>query len=221
VPGGADATRRDLTVSSEDFAAQVAWLSQNGYTSVTLAQVDAATRKLYTLPKKPVVFTFDDGYADVFENAVPILQQYSMVGSFAVVPGFLGSPDYATWSQVEAAKKGGMEIVSHTENHFDGSSAKFDAEYIKSNLEQSLRELDAHLGTVPRVLVYPYGHSTAAYVEVAKEVGFTMALTTRFGHYVDLDDLMHTARVRVHGGETLERFVEILTGEKKTAVGVQ
>lgn len=215
LPGDADALRRDLTVSAEDFETQVAWLSQVGYVTVSLAEVYQATQGKLSLPPKSMVFTFDDGYADAFTFAVPILQKYHMRGSFAVVPGFLGLPDYATWDMVQSAQNAGMEIVSHTENHFDGSSAKFDAKYIQENLEQSLRELEARLGPIPRVLVYPYGHYTTEYIRIAQQVGFVMALTTRYGRQVDMRNLMLTPRVRVHGHGTMEKFEESITGIKR------
>lgn len=215
LPPDADALRRDLTVSAQDFETEVAWLSQRGYSSVSLAEVYQKTQGTGSLPVQPVVFTFDDGYADVFQVAVPILLKYHMRGSFAVVPGFLGQPDYATWDMVEAAHKAGMEIVSHTENHFDGSSTKFDAQYIRQNLEQSLRELETRLGSVPRILVYPYGHYTQEYIKVAQQVGFVMALTTHYGRHVDVHNLMLTPRVRVHGFETMEKFEESITGIKR------
>lgn len=215
LPPDADGMRKDLTVSAGDFAAQVQWLASRGYTSVTLEQVYLATQKKFSLPPKPIVFTFDDGYGDVFVFAVPVLQKYGMVGSFAIVPGFLGTPDYGTWADVSTAKAVGMEIVSHTETHFDGSSSKFDSAYIQQNLEQSLASLENHIGPIPRILVYPYGHFTPEYIAVAERVGFTMALTTRFGMHVDPAGLMHTPRVRVHGAESLDKFIEILTGKKK------
>ena len=211
LPPESDGVRKDLTVSPQDFVAQVAWLARNGYTSVSLQDVYLATQHTFTLPRKPIVFTFDDGYADVFAHAVPVLQQYGMVGSFAVVPGFFGTPDYATWANIISAKSLAMEIVSH----FDCSSPKFDSAYIEYNLRESLTDLESHIGPVPRILVYPYGHFTPEYVAVAERVGFTMALTTHFGTRVNPADLMHTPRVRVHGSEPLDKFIEILTGKKK------
>lgn len=216
LPSDADPMRVDLTVSPHGFALQVEWLADHGYTSVTLQDVYLATQKKLTLPPKPVVFTFDDGYADVFAFAVPVLQKHGMVGSFAIVPSFLGTPDYGTWADVSMAKQLGMEIVSHTENHFDGASPKFDATYIQQNLQQSLQELEANLGPVPRILVYPYGHFTPQYIAAAEHVGFVMALTTHFGTAINPDDLMHVPRVRVHGEETLEKFAEILTEKNKS-----
>lgn len=216
LPTDADSMRKDLTVSPSNFVEQVQWLASHGYTSVTLQQVYLATQKQFTLPSKPVVFTFDDGYADVFAFAVPVLQKHGMVGSFAIVPSFLGTPDYGTWADVSMAKQLGMEIVSHTENHFDGASPKFDATYIQQNLQQSLQELETNLGPVPRILVYPYGHFTPQYIAVAEHVGFVMAVTTHFGTAINPDDLMHVPRVRVHGEETLEKFAEILTEKNKS-----
>lgn len=71
LPPEADNVRRDLTVSPEAFEAQLRWLSGQGYEAVSLEQIYLATQGQLLLPKKPVVFTFDDGYADVFLEAVP------------------------------------------------------------------------------------------------------------------------------------------------------
>lgn len=210
LPDNPDEIRKDLTVSKKDFAEQAKWLKDNGYTSLTLEQVFQATQGAFQLPAKPVVFTFDDGYEDVFVNAVPVLLRHGFVGSFAVVPGLAGKPDYATWDQIQNTKQLGMEIVSHTFNHFDGSNKEFDAQYIKTNLEISLAELDNLVGKVPRILVYPYGHYTREYISVARQVGFTMALTTQFGRYVDPKNLMETPRVRVHGEQSLKTFIKNL-----------
>lgn len=213
LPLGADSIRQDLTVSVSDFETQVSWLHEAGFTSITLEQLYMATQGTFVMPKKPVVFTFDDGYSDVFEYAVPVLKKYGYVGSFAVVSGFIGSPEYATWVQVLAARQGGMEIVSHTYDHFDGSNQKFSKEFIRKNLELSLSDLDSHIGSVPRILVYPYGHYTPMYMEAAREAGFVMALTVHFGTAVRLDNLLETPRVRVHGNQAMDTFKKNVSGK--------
>ena len=76
-------------------------------------------------------------------------------------------------------------------------------------------EIDAHLGHVPRILVYPYGHYTDEYVNGAKQAGFVMGLTTAYGQFIRSDSLMTTPRVRVHGAGTLDKFIETLTGIKQ------
>lgn len=217
-PEGGDGLRRDLTVSPENFEAEVAWLAKTGYSAVTLADVFLAASHEKVLPKKPVVFTFDDGYSDAIRIAVPILAKYGFVGSFAVVTQFPGTTNgsntYATWDEIRAAKDSGMEIVSHTQNHFDGTSAKFNDQYVFDNLSGSRADLARELGSASDILVYPYGHFSQAYITEAKKAGFVMALTTAFGEWVNPENLMEVPRVRVHGQEPLDRFIEILTGVK-------
>ena len=62
-----------LYVSPTEFAAQVDWLEQQGFTAVTLSDVWHNWHDGVSLPKRPVVFTFDDGYRSVATEALPIL----------------------------------------------------------------------------------------------------------------------------------------------------
>ena len=208
LPEHADQLREDLTVSEENFEQQVKWLYENGYTTVNLEQVYQSSEGRFVLPKKPVVFTFDDGYSDVFTYAVPILQKYGYAGSFAIITQYVGTADYATWSEISKAKSGGMEIVSHTQNHFDGSNGKFTPDYIYDNLSGSRKDLSDHLGESSRILIYPYGHYTGLYIDEARKAGFEMALTVRFGKYVDPENIFEVPRIRVHGHQNFEKFKE-------------
>jgi hypothetical protein len=152
LPENPDALRQDLTVSPEDFAKQVAWFKQQGYTSVSLADVNEAVLVGKALPKKPIVFTFDDGYADVFEYAVPVLKSAGYTGSFAIITELPGVTEngnsYASWDKINEAKRDGMELVCHTVNHFDGSNIiKYNDSYIKTNLTKCREDLKTHTST--------------------------------------------------------------------------
>src|SRR4051812_13406891 len=65
-PADADRFLRDLTVTRANFEAQVKWLKDQGYTSITPDQLIAALWHGKKLPKKPIMFTFDDGYANAW-----------------------------------------------------------------------------------------------------------------------------------------------------------
>ena len=56
------------------FAAQVGWLAGHGYHAVTLQQVFDSWRGAGTLPPRPVVLSFDDGYLSQVTNALPVLK---------------------------------------------------------------------------------------------------------------------------------------------------
>lgn len=72
--GGQSRSRYD--VPAKDFAAQMQYLAQHGYTTVSVDQIAAALRSQAELPPCPIAITFDDGYRVTYENALPILQQY-------------------------------------------------------------------------------------------------------------------------------------------------
>ncbi len=205
-----DPLRKGLTVSPEDFEAQVKWVFTQGYKSISLNDLYLYSKSQKSLPKKPVIFTFDDGYEDAFTNAVPILQKYGFTGTFGIITGFAGSQSgtntYATWDTITAAQNNGMEIVCHTENHFDGSNPKYSKDYILNNFNNCQKSIITHLGNLKPYLIYPYGHYTDMYLEQVRNAGFVMGLTVHEGSNINLENLMQVPRVRVSGGEALEDF---------------
>ena len=70
-PPGADVYRRDLSVAPADFEAQLAWLRDQGYESITLTDLVYNLALGWPLPDEPIVITFDDGYVDNYTNAFP------------------------------------------------------------------------------------------------------------------------------------------------------
>jgi peptidoglycan/xylan/chitin deacetylase (PgdA/CDA1 family) len=160
-----------------------------------------------------VIITFDDGYADTFANAVPILQAHGMVGSFAVITGFVGTRDYASWQQVNAAQASGMEIVSHSFNHINFGSSAYQDSYREWSIAGAQSALAQDAGDRTRTFVYPYGHLTPGTEKILAAHGYTLAFTTTYG-LVNLgggasgsgQDPLALPRVRVSGGEPLDAF---------------
>ena len=214
-PPKASPMRQDLTVATADFADQAKWLSEQGFTSITLEDIYLYSQGKFALPKKPVVFTFDDGYDDVFLNALPILKQYNFIGSFAIITRYPGEKQgdnfYASWPEIAAAHDAGNEVVSHTQNHFDAHDKKYSADFISQNLAGSIEDIKNHLGFTTNVLVYPYGHYTPAEITTAKSLGFVIGFTIHEGEQIDLNNLMEIPRIRVHGKENIETFKKILS----------
>jgi len=214
-PATANGVHRGLTVSAEDFETQVKWLFENGYKSVHLLDILSMTEGKFIMPRKAVIFTFDDGYQDVFQNAIPILQKYGFTGSFGIISQWAGTVSgdnvYASWDQIKTAASQNMEIVCHTQNHFDGSNPKFNADYIFQNLSGCQQDIKNYLGSAEPVLIYPYGHYNAQYREQARKVGFTMGVTVHEGNIINIDNLMEIPRVRLHSHEDFELFKKLIT----------
>ncbi len=113
----------DLTVTAHDFAAQLAYLSTHGYHAIKLVDLFNTLYYGRPLPPRPVILTFDDGYADNYTDAFLLLRRYHMVGEFYIITGFVGTTlgvnTYVTWPQVEAMAAAGMDMESHTVSHPD------------------------------------------------------------------------------------------------------
>jgi peptidoglycan/xylan/chitin deacetylase (PgdA/CDA1 family) len=120
-PPGADAYRIELSITPDIFRAHMQYLEDEGYTPVSLYDLDAALIRGAALPAKPVILTFDDGHIDHYTNVFPILKEYGFTATFFVITARLDerNADYINWEQAEEMATTGMNIEPHTKNHFD------------------------------------------------------------------------------------------------------
>jgi peptidoglycan/xylan/chitin deacetylase (PgdA/CDA1 family) len=176
------------------FEAQLKYLKAQGYETITLSEMNRAFLGAFPLPEKPVILTFDDAYADFYANAYPLLKKYQAKANLSVITGMIGG-DHLTWEQILEVSGKNVEIVSHTQNHLDLSSAS--AETVRSELSTSRDELIKQVGNVPRFLVYPSGKYSDDVIAVAKELGYLGALTTEWGKEISTRYYFEIPRVRV------------------------
>src|SRR4051812_16060118 len=81
-----------LTVSTEQFARQMAWLHRRGYRTITPMQWLAFGTRSEPLPPKPVMITFDDAYADLETTALPIMVSFGFTGVIFSITERMGLP---------------------------------------------------------------------------------------------------------------------------------
>ena len=193
-----------LSVTPSDFATQMDWLAQNGYHTITTEDLYTYLNRHGGLPSKPVILTFDDGYADFYTTALPILRSHDFVGVSYVVSGFVGWPGYMTSAQIREADRSGMEIGSHTVNH--PNLASLPAAAVWSQLTQSKVFLEQVLGHQVTSFCYPSGKYTPAVNSAVAAAGFHDATTTGFGYSYTIANRYVWSRLRVSGGETLDTF---------------
>lgn len=106
------------SVSVEKFAAQMKWLKENGYETVSVDQIAAAVRGQAALPPKPIAITFDDGWRNQFTLAKPILDQYGFKATFYLVTNYLSSTTtFMSWQDVAVLNAEGHWIGSHSVSH--------------------------------------------------------------------------------------------------------
>jgi peptidoglycan/xylan/chitin deacetylase (PgdA/CDA1 family) len=197
-----------LSVTPPDFAAQMDWLTSNGYHPITTEDLYAYLNGTRGLPSRPVILSFDDGYADFFTTALPILRSHDFKAVAYVVSGFVGRPGYMNAAQVLEADRSGIEIGSHTINHADLSRTS--AGGVRIQLSGSKQALEHLLGHPVVAFCYPSGKFNSNVVSAVMAAGYHDATTTGFGFPHALSDRYVWGRVRVSGGERLDKFASDL-----------
>ena len=112
-----DDTDDVYTVPVKKFTAQMDYLLDAGYTPISLLDYLRAKKGKQELPERPIIITFDDGYADNYTTVLPILEERGMKATMFMVTYDIGQPDYLSWDQLRDMQSRGIEIGSHTANH--------------------------------------------------------------------------------------------------------
>lgn len=157
-----------LWVKADDFRAQLTYLRDHGYTSITFSDWRDAEKGIKSLPPKPVLITFDDGYMNNFELAYPLLREFGMKGCIFLVYETMDkhngwhNPDtepwlkMLTWQQIrEMQESGTIEFGSHTMKHRNLSETS--ADDVRWELVESKKRLEDKLGREMVGFAYPYG----------------------------------------------------------------
>jgi peptidoglycan/xylan/chitin deacetylase (PgdA/CDA1 family) len=214
-PVASDRLGYNLSVTPADFAAQMQWLVTNGYHTIFPSELNAAMTQGTPLPTKPIVLTFDDGYRDFFDQAWPVLKQYGLKASSAVITNFVDKGDrgdtmYMNWNMVkELDRSGTVEIASHTLSHPDLSRTAPAQRW--QELSQSKQIIEQQIGHPCTAFVYPSGKYDGATVSDASRAGYQIAFTTNDGKVrvpQDSGAMLVLPRVRIAGGTTIPVFAK-------------
>jgi peptidoglycan/xylan/chitin deacetylase (PgdA/CDA1 family) len=195
-----------LSTSPDDFKTQMSYLAEHGYHPITLTALRAYLSEGQPLPDRPVVLTFDDGYADLYTEAFPVLKRHHFKAVAYIVSGFVGRAGVnVTADQVREMDRYGIEIGAHTVNHVDltkaGSALGFEVSGSKTSLE-------AIVGHPVLDFCYPSGRFNPQVIQAVQAAGFESATTTQSGAAHSLSDRYTWSRVRVSGSESLDDFVK-------------
>ena len=193
----------ELYVTRPDFHRQMDWLDRHGYEAVTLETVADAWYDGGTLPAKPVVVSFDDGYRPQFTYALPELRRHGWPGVLNLKAE--GSDLYP--SNVEAMIAAGWELASHTINHQDLTT--LDAAGLKEELSGSRAILRREYGVPVKDFCYPAGQFDSTVIEAVREAGYVTA-TTEISGYADRDSPYELARFEILGSSGVGGMVEDL-----------
>ena len=200
----ADKIGTNLSVPPENFKAQIDYLKNNGYATVTFQQfLDFPTKKL---PDKPIILTFDDGYLDGYDAAFQNLKANGQVAVFYIITDFLGRPDQMTEAQVKEISETDMEIGSHTLNHPD--STKLSPDKLNDELTKSKSILEALTKKNVISFCYPSGQHNAEVDTAVKNAGYLTATTTSLAISSTSENKYTLSRLRIDPTDSLAYFAD-------------
>lgn len=197
-----------LSVLPPDFQAQMSYLKDHGYSTITMRDLDLALTGRSKLPPKPVALSFDDGYEDFYSTAVPVMRRLGLTATNYVPTMLVGRPNYMTWSEIQALDEEGFEMAAHSQFHVN--VAQMPVGRARVEIFGAKSDLESRLGHEVVDWAYPYGGFSLTTVQLVHQAGYLSGATTRPGGWHDVAQMPLLTRVRVNGGESLEQFARNL-----------
>lgn len=208
-----------LRVPPEMFEAQLRWLRDHGWTFRTVSEL---VNNWGAQPEKTVALTFDDGFRDNLEFALPLIEKYDAKATLYLVwdrnidwaPNkkkhhdsgeLLTEPKLNNEEVKQLVASGRFELGGHTLTHLN--MAKSDRETKRRELSDSKRQIEAQFQTLVRSFAYPFGLYLPDDVELVRDAGYSSAVTVKSG--IDTDsspDMLQLRRVKIGGKESLRDF---------------
>ena len=171
-------TPASTSISPEAFKSHMEYLDAH-HTVVSLQDVVSAIQHNSTLPENAVAITFDDGYANILDNAHPILADLGFPYTVFINPDEIGvGPKQLTWEQVIAMHNDGVVFANHTLDHLHmlngeqvmGERARL--EKVWQNVESAEKKIEDKLDISLKYLAYPFGEYNTALANKLKAEGY-------------------------------------------------
>lgn len=216
------------TISPSELEADLIYLKEEGYTTVTVEDLIAFVYNDINLSEKPIMLTFDDGYFSYYTYVLPLLEKYeskavmSIIGEFVDVSSEDPNPNpYLNWAQVaELSESPYVEIQNHTYamhkicerkgcNIVTGESYDEYKTVILNDIGYLQLLISGKTGYTPRAFTYPFGFSCKECNEILKDMGFLASFSSNYGINIltgDKDELYELKRINRPSGVNRDKF---------------
>lgn len=196
-----------LWVTRARFLAQLDALQRSGFHAVTLDRVWTAWHGGPKLPSKPVVITFDDGFAEQDAIARPALAHRGWRGVLNLQLNHLDVPGGLSRAAIRRFVAAGWEVDDHSATHPD--LTKVSGARLRAEVTGSRATFRARLGIDPKYFCYPYGKVDARVRAAVRAAGFTAATTILPGRATVADDPTMLPRIIVRRTTTPAALVRL------------
>jgi peptidoglycan/xylan/chitin deacetylase (PgdA/CDA1 family) len=208
ITSGSSAKFRPFTVPPGLFDRHLSYLVRNKYTSITLDQYCACLRSNpIDLPEKPVILTFDDGFADFYGEALSILLHHRYTATLYITTGFIGDTSrwlrhereadrpMLSWEQIMEIDAYGIECGAHTHSHPELDMLP--PARARDEITRSKHALEDRLGHAVSSFAYPFGYYTSWVRRWVQQAGFSSACAVKYALSSTMDDRFALPRLMV------------------------
>ncbi len=208
-----------FTVTPQTFSRHLQLIRAAGLNAITLTALRTALAQRQ-LPAKPVVITFDDGFADTLEAAAPLLLAHDFPATVYVTTGFVcgrspGGDRMLSWSGIRELAVLGHEIGAHSVTHPELDTLRPAA--VWNEVTHCRRDLEQQLGQPIHSFAYPHGYSSPAVRRLVADAGYRSACSVKNALSPDCDPPFTIARLTVTRATTDETLTNWLAGQVRVA----
>ncbi len=196
---------------------------------IPLRQVPATLQGAGT--EQGVAITFDDGFQNLYRNALPVLGRYSFPATVFLVSDFCGRDSgwpsqpadierrpLLHWSEIKAMSAAGIAFGSHTRTHADLTTVPDDV--AEEEIATSKKAIEDTTGQAVDMFAYPYG----AYNEKVRRMAqrhFALACSTKLGFAVPGDDCFSLERIEMYYLRRVNLFRRLFSPQTRSYIGLR
>jgi peptidoglycan/xylan/chitin deacetylase (PgdA/CDA1 family) len=185
-----------FNISLKEFENQIKYLKEKNFKFLKMEDLS----NIKNLPNKRVLITFDDGYENVFINAVPILEKYNVPAIFFIPVGLIdnkiGELKVMSWEQIKALSENPLfEIGSHAYDHVRLTS--LDENNLDKQIEKSKAILEEQIDINIRAISFPFGRYNQNIIKRIKDEGYDYAFGVEVRNLSKKEDFFSIPRIAV------------------------
>jgi len=198
---------RDTVVRATDFEAQIKYLADKGYKTISLQEYFNHKVKKRPFPPRSIIITFDDGHYSNYHLGFPILREHGFKAAFFVIADRVDRQHHLTRAQIKEMADNGMEIGSHGLTH--KYLPQMDDREIQHELSESRRILETRTDKQVEYFAFPGGHYNRNVLMSLKSSGYKGACSCLQG-FNDLETNPYLLkRIEVRKKLSLNQFEHI------------
>ncbi|HEX4381106.1 MAG TPA: polysaccharide deacetylase family protein [Candidatus Acidoferrum sp.] len=206
------------------FEQQMRYLHDNGFQTLSPADVFANGETSIRLVRKPVIITFDDGFRDFYTHAQPILAKFGFTGIVYLPTAYIQKAtatfkgiDCLTWNEVRELSRAGVLFGSHTVTHPILKEVAHDQ--LEAELRDSKATIENELGFAIDSFAYPYAfpQHDREFVQrlrgVLIEAGYQNGVSTVIGSTHGIEERFSLKRLPANSWDDPSLFAAKLNGD--------